>query len=261
VNRHCPRVASIVVWLSVSLGSAEIVDLTHPFSPESVYWPTAREFSLTVDARGFTEAGYYYAANSFSAAEHGGTHIDAPIHFAEGTPSVDEIDLERLVAPGVLVDVSTKVGENADYRIGVADLEEWESRHGPIPDGHILLLRTGWGRFYPDRDRYLGTADRGPGAVARLRFPGLAPEAARWLVTHRRIAAVGIDTASIDYGQSRDFLSHRVLFKEGIPAFENVANLERLPPTGFRIVALPMKIRGGSGAPLRIVALLGEGSG
>jgi kynurenine formamidase len=117
-------------------------------------------------------------------------------------------------------------------------------------------LRTGTARFWPDREGYLGTAERGLQGVRGLHFPGLDPAAAEWLVADRRIRAVGIDTASIDHGPSSDFLAHRVLFAAGIPAFENVANLAELPPKGFSIIALPMKIAGASGAPLRIVALL-----
>ena len=233
-----------------------IVDLTHPFSDETVYWPTAERFQLQVESAGTTDGGYYYAANSFRAAEHGGTHVDAPVHFAEGKATVDEIPLARLMAPGVVVDVSGKVRDHRDYQVTVGDLTAWEERNGPLAAGVILLLRTGWGRFYPDAGKYLGTARRGPEAVPELHFPGLHPEAARWLVEHRRIAAVGIDTASIDHGPSTRFESHQILFGAEIPAFENVARLDRLPMTGFRVIALPMKIRGGSGAPLRIVAIL-----
>lgn len=232
-----------------------IVDLSYSFSDSSIYWPTAEGFKLNADWNGVTDQGFYYTANSFSAAEHGGTHLDAPIHFAEGMPSADEIDLKKLIAPAVLINVEKKVGDNADYQIGVADLEEWEASYGPIPADHILLLRTGWGRFYLDPVRYLGTDRKGAEAVAELHFPGLAPQAAEWLVKNRKIAAVGLDTASIDYGQSKLFESHQILFKAEIPAFENVANLQQLPVKGFEIIALPMKIEGGSGAPLRIVAV------
>jgi kynurenine formamidase len=230
------------------------VDLTYPFSSESVYWPTAEGFTLEQVAFGPTEAGHFYAANNFSAAEHGGTHLDAPIHFAAGRQTADAIPVDRLIGPAVVVDVSDRA--SPDYLIGVADLEDWEARHGRIPDGAILLLRTGWGRFYGDRARYLGTDVTGPEAVPLLHFPGLDPEAARWLVSERTVDAVGIDTPSIDYGQSTTFGSHVALYAANIPGFENVANLEQLPAGGAFVVALPMKIAGGSGGPLRIVAFL-----
>lgn len=228
------------------------VDLTHPFSSETVYWPTARGFQLDTLAYGPTEEGYFYAAFDFAAAEHGGTHLDAPLHFAEGRPAADEIPLDRLIAPAVVVDVSDSA--TPDYRITVEDLEEFEASHGAIPAGAILLLRTGWDERYGDRTRYLGTDRTGPDAVAELHFPGLHPEAARWLVENREVAAVGIDTPSIDYGQSTTYESHVVLYSAEVPGFENVADLVALPPVGSYVVALPMKIQGGSGAPLRIVA-------
>jgi kynurenine formamidase len=233
-----------------------LVDLTHPFNDRTIYWPTAQEFVLTQVAEGETEGGWYYAANNFEAAEHGGTHLDAPIHFARGGDKTDEIPLRRLVGRAVTIDVSGRVGDNADYLISRADLRRWERRNGRLPRRAIVLLRTGWERFWPDAERYLGTAERGEQAVPQLHFPGLSAEAARWLVRRRAVKAVGIDTASIDYGQSSDFLAHRVLGAANVPVFENVARLGRLPDRGFSVVALPMKIEGGSGGPLRIMAVL-----
>ena len=236
-----------------------IVDLTYAFDGETIYWPTAEGFRLTQDARGIQEGGYYYEANSFSAAEHGGTHLDAPIHFAENRWTADEIPLERLIGPAIVVEVAEQTAGNPDYLVSVADFERWEEAHGTMPDGVIVLLRTDYGSFWPDRERYMGTAERGADAVPKLHFPGLDPDAARWLVENRAIHAIGLDTPSIDYGQSSLFEAHQVLFEANIPVFENVARLDRLPPEGFTVVALPMKIKGGSGGPLRIVAILAEG--
>jgi kynurenine formamidase len=193
-------------------------------------------------------------------AEHGGTHIDAPIHFHENRWTVDEIPLDRLVGPAILVDVTTRCAANRDYRVAISDFEAWEKQHGRIPDTSIVLIRTGFGRFWPDRKSYLGTEERGDAAVAKLRFPGLAPDAARWLIGERHIHAVGLDTASIDYGQSQKFETHRALFEANVPAFENLARLDELPASGFTIVALPIKIRGGSGGPLRAIAILPDAS-
>ena len=233
-----------------------IVDLTYPFDSDSVYWPTAETFKLETDFEGVTDKGYFYSAYRYSAAEHGGTHIDAPVHFAKGRNSVDQIPLEQLTGPGLVIDVSTQCASNPDYLVGVSDFQNWERRNGRIPAGSIVLLRTGFGKYYPDRKRYLGTDERGAAAVAKLHFPGLDPAAARWLTQNRSIKAIGLDTASIDRGQSTLFESHRTLFAKNIPAFENVANLDQLPAKGFTIVALPMKIKGGSGGPLRIIAML-----
>lgn len=235
---------------------ARWIDLTHDFDEETVYWPTAERFALDTVSEGTTEGGYYYAAYRFSAAEHGGTHMDAPVHFHEGGVTADRVPLERLVGPAVVVDVSEAATGDSDYRVTVEDLRAWESAHGRMPDGAIVLLRTGWGPRWPDAARYLGTVERGAGAVADLHFPGLHADAARWLVEQRSVAAVGLDTPSIDHGPSEDFMAHRVLYEAGIPGFENVARLGELPPSGAYVVALPMKIAGGSGAPLRIVGVV-----
>jgi kynurenine formamidase len=235
------------------------VDLTHAFGDSTVYWPTAKSFALEVESRGVTESGYWYAANSFCAAEHGGTHLDAPIHFAEGKRTAAEIPLEDLMGPAIVVDASEAAAGDPDHQIDVAALETWEAAHGPIPGRTIVLLRTGWGSRWPDPARYLGTAARGLEAVADLHFPGLAPEAAAWLVRERSVRAVGIDTASIDRGQSKDFSAHQALAAANVPIFENIANLDRVPATGAWVIALPMKIADGTGGPLRLVAFLPEG--
>lgn len=238
------------------LADHTIVDLSHAYDAETIYWPTEDGFVLEPGFAGTTDGGYYYEANAFRSAEHGGTHLDAPIHFAEGRQTVDAIPLDHLIGAGVVVDVSERALADADYQVNVEDFAAWEAEHGPLPDGAIVLLSTGYAQFWPDRVRYMGTDERGAEAVAKLHFPGLHPDAARWLVEQRDIHAVGLDTPSIDYGQSTLFESHRVLFDANVPAFENVANLTDLPAHGFVVAALPMKIRGGSGGPLRIVAFV-----
>jgi kynurenine formamidase len=233
-----------------------LVDLSHPYDAQAIFWPTAKPFRLEKVADGLTPGGYYYAANDFFTSEHGGTHIDAPIHFAQGHQTVDQLPLDRLLGPAVVIDVTDAAGRDADYQVTADDIQRAEARDGRIPDRAIVLIRTGYSTRWPDAAAYLGTADRGEAAVARLHFPGLHPDAAAWLIANRPIAAIGIDTASIDYGQSKAFASHRSLFARDIPAFENLAALERLPPRGANVIALPMKIAGGSGAPLRVVAIL-----
>jgi len=233
----------------------EIIDLTHAFSNETVYWVTSKGFELEEVAKGVTEKGYYYSANNFSTAEHGGTHIDAPIHFAKNRQSLEEIPLHKLIGNGVKIDVSKKALKNPDYLISIQDLKEWELKNNRIPMASIVLFQTGFGKFYPNAKKYLGTDKKGPDAVKELHFPGLSPEAAKWLILNRNIKAVGLDTASIDHGQSTNFATHVALMTKNVPAFENVANLEKLPATGFEIIALPIKIKGGSGGPLRIIAI------
>ena len=236
----------------------DIVDLSHSYDAQTIFWPTSETFRLERVAEGLTAGGYYYAANNFFTAEHGGTHLDAPIHFAAGRPTVDRVPLDRLMGPAVVVDVTAASEQDADYLVSVEDLVRSEDDEGRIPEGAIVLLRTGFSGRWPDAIRYLGTARRGEQAVAELHFPGLHPDAARWLVENRSIDAIGIDTASIDRGHSQLFESHRILSEAEIPAFENLTALDRLPARGAIVIALPMKIGGGSGAPLRAVAVLPE---
>jgi kynurenine formamidase len=241
---------------AVSFPSGALVDLSHSYDASTIFWPTADPYRLEKVSDGITPGGFYYAANNVFTSEHGGTHLDSPVHFAQGRQTVDQIPLERLVGVAVVVDVTAPAQQDADYQVSVADLQEAERQDGRFPDDAIVLIRTGYSQRWPDATRYLGTAERGAAAVAKLHFPGLHPDSARWLVANRRIKAIGIDTASIDYGQSMQYESHRALFERDIPAFENLTALERLPRRGASIVALPMKIGGGSGAPLRAIAVL-----
>ncbi len=240
---------------NTALSFSKIVDLSHDYSGETVYWVTAKEFKLDTVFAGQTEKGYYYSAFNFETAEHGGTHIDAPIHFSETGQTVDQIPLTRLIGDAIKIDVSANAANDPDYLISVQDLEKWEESYGQIPEGSIVLLQSGFGKYYPNKVKYLGTAERGEEAVQKLHFPGLSPDAAQWLVDNRSIKAIGIDTPSIDYGQSEYFESHVILLSKNIPAFENLTNLDQLPEIGFSIIALPIKIKGGSGGPLRIIAL------
>lgn len=232
------------------------IDLTYSFDENTVFWPTAESFHLDTVFEGVNDSGFYYSAFQFCLAEHGGTHLDAPMHFSEGKWAVDEIPVEQGIGAAVVIDVAENAEGNADYLISVDDVEAWEAQHGQIPDGAIVILRTGYGKFWPDRTKYMGTNERGPEAVAKLHFPGIDPELAQWIVDNRKIKAIGLDTPSLDYGQSTLFESHQILNGDNILGFENLANLEQLPPTGAWVVALPMKIKGGSGGPLRIIAMV-----
>ena len=232
-----------------------VVDLSHEYSNQAIFWPTAEGFRLEKVADGMTPQGYYYAANNFASAEHGGTHLDAPVHFAQGRWSVEQIPPQQLIGDAAVIDVSSAASAQPDYQVAVTDLESWERTNGSL-NGTIVLIRTDYSKRWPDAATYLGTAERGEAAVAKLHFPGLHPDAAKWLVANRTVKAVGIDTASLDYGQSSLFETHRVLYDRNIPGLENLSNLDRLPARGATLIALPMKIKGGSGAPLRAIALV-----
>ena len=232
------------------------VDLTHSFDEHTVYWPTAENFKKTTVFEGNTDGGYYYSAYNFSGAEHGGTHLDSPVHFYEGRHSADEVPIEQLIGPAVVIDISKQAQNNRDYQLSVDDIKSWQAKYGPIEPNSIVLINTGSAKYYHDKVKYMGTDKRGQEGVKNLSFPGISPKAATYLAKKLNIKAVGLDTPSLDYGKSTDFASHVILFKHNIPGFENVADLSKLPAKGATIIALPMKISGGSGGPLRIVAFV-----
>lgn len=238
---------------SGAIDESKLVDLTYAFDDKTIYWPTAKPFEWQKESWGKSAGGYWYTAGRYAASEHGGTHLDAPIHFGEGKQTADEIPLSRLVGPAIVIDISQACANNPDYRLTTEDIAKWEKEHNTIPMDSIVLVRTGWGKFWPDKKQYLGTD--APGDVANLHFPGLSREAAELLI-QRKIDALGIDTASIDYGASKDFIVHQVLYGANIYGLENVASLDRLPAKGATLIALPMKIKGGTGGPARIIALL-----
>ena len=240
---------------ALDLSAYQMVDLTHAYGPSTVFWPTSpTKFALEKLAFGKTDGGYFYAANSFSSPEHGGTHLDAPIHFSEGGRTTEQIPLTDLVAPAVVIDVSGRAAADRDYLASREDVLNFERTSGAIAPGTIVLLRTGWSRYWPNAKAYLG--DDTPGDASKLSFPSFGPDAARLLVEERRVAALGVDTASIDGGRSKDFQVHRAAAAKNVPGFENLTNLDRLPARGALVIALPMKIEGGSGGPLRAIALV-----
>ena len=251
------RIGIIMLVLPVACLSnhpRQFVDLTYPFDEHTVYWPNNPSFQWEKTDWGMTASGYWYAAAKFSTGEHGGTHIDAPIHFAQGRPTIDEIPVNQLTGPAVVIDARSQCEQNVDYELTTQDLLNWESRYGRIPDGALVFMWSGWGQRWPDRVRYFGTPT--PDDARSLHFPGLSPQLAEWLIHHRMIRGVGIDTASIDPGRSPDFKTHRILNGADLYILENVASLDRLPQQGATLMALQMKIKGGTGGPVRIVAWL-----
>jgi kynurenine formamidase len=244
----------VCVTSAYALDEKKLVDLTYPFSAETHHWPTAKPFHLDKISEGRTPGGYWYSSYNYGGSEHVGTHLDAPFHFAEGKWTTEQIPLGRTIGAGVVISVRRHAEKDADYLLKIADLRSWEKLHGRIPARAIVLIHTGWGKYWGDRKRYFGTDE--PGNVMDLHFPGVSKETAEFLAKQRNVNAVGIDTPSIDHGPSRDFIAHQILGAANVPIFENVAALETLPAKGATIFALPMKIQGGSGAPLRIFAVL-----
>jgi kynurenine formamidase len=199
---------------------------------------TSRSTRYTAATR---RRGYWYEANNYWAAEHGGTHMDAPVHFARGGATADQVPVTAGIGPLVRVDVSAQAARDADYRLTRADLEAWEKANGRIPKGAIVVMYSGWGSRWPDAKRYLGTDVAGD--VANLHFPSFSQEAAEFLVRERDINGIGVDTASIDYGPSTDFIVHRVINGAGKPGFENLAHLDRVPAKGATLIACRCRSR------------------
>ena len=240
---------------AADLASADLIDLTHPFNEQTLYWPNSpTKFQHKVLSVGHTEGGWFYSSYSFCSPEHGGTHLDAPIHFDEEGRTADEVALEKLIAPAAVIDISGKAAANPDYRLTVEDVTVFEKAHGKIEEGTMVLLRTGWSARWPDAKAYLG--DDRAGRTDALHFPSFGEEAARLLIEERGVRVIGVDTASIDYGQSRNFIVHQIAGAHNVSGLENLTNLESLPPKGALVMALPMKIGGGSGGPLRAVAVV-----
>lgn len=240
---------------ALELENYELVDLSHSYGENTLYWPTSpTAFEKEQLAYGISEGGWFYSAYSVCTPEHGGTHIDAPMHFAAGGISTEKIPLESLLAQAVVIDVSNKAAADRNYRLTAEDVAAFEKEHGEISAGSIVLMRTDWSEHWPDAMAYLG--DDTPGDASKLQFPGFGAEATKILTEERKVAMLGVDTASVDYGKSQDFIVHRIGAAQGVANLENLTNLDQLPATGATIIALPMKIEGGSGGPARVVALV-----
>lgn len=239
----------------LDLRNLAMVDLTHAFTPSTLYWPTSPSgFKLDQLAYGPTAGGWFYSSYAFSAPEHGGTHLDAPIHFSAGGRTADQIPLEQLIALAVVIDMTARAAVDRDARLGADEVLAHEKAHGRIPAGALVLLRTGWDKHWGDRLAYFG--DTTPGDASKLHFPGYGVEAARLLVEERQVAGLGVDSPSIDHGPSVDFQVHRILAAKNAIGLENLKGLDQLPAVGALLLALPMKIEKGSGAPVRVVGLI-----
>lgn len=236
------------------LASHDLVDLTHPLSPDSLYWPNGEPFVFERLNWGYDENGdNWYTMARFETAEHLGTHLDAPIHFAPEVWANADIPVGNFLGPAVVVDIRERAASDPDAVLEPADLDAWRERNGEIPDGAIVLVRSGWSERWPDWNAYYGSED--PFDTSTLHFPGVSPEAAEALVASGAVG-VGIDTASIDPGSDTAFRAHRILAEAQLYNLENLTGLDALPENGALLLALPIKIEGGSGGPARVVALV-----
>jgi len=263
MNRYIHLVAGLLIGMLsipaqaqvIDLAKSKFIDLSHSYNADTIFWPTSPiKFEHKELAFGDTPGGYFYSSYSFSMPEHGGTHLDAPIHFSRGKNTAEIIPLKQLLTRVYVIDISGKAAANRDYRLTMADVRSFEAEHGEIVAGSSVLLRTDWSERWPNTKSYLG--DDTPGDASKLRFPSFGIQAMQHLVETRKVGLVGVDTASIDYGKTTEFKVHQIVGGANIPALENLTNLSLLPPTGAFLIALPIKIEGGSGGPARVVSIV-----
>jgi kynurenine formamidase len=229
-------------------GKTRVLDLSYAINDKLVPWPgDARFFEAKVNAT-IEKNGYF--TRSFWMLEHYGTHLDAPAHFPPGKITVDQIPVKQLFGPAVVIDVRAESAKDADFQLTAARVEEWEKSHRRIPEGAIVLLRTGWASRWPDVQKYRNMDTKGV-----MHFPGFSVEAAK-LMIDRKVSGLGCDTLSIDYGVSPDFAVHHLTLGAGLYHLENLSDLSGLPETGAYMVVAPIKLEGGSGGPARVFALL-----
>ncbi|KAB7505993.1 Kynurenine formamidase, partial [Armadillidium nasatum] len=249
----------IVVLSSICESSPSVIDLSYTFDKGTPNNPQLTKFDLRVVKRGLNKYGNWLELHDFFASEHSGTHVDAPSHFSKGGTTIDKIPHYKLYrVPGVMIDVRDKIRRNINYEIKPEDIEDWIDVYGPLPDGGVVLFQTGWGERSSSPSAYSGLDQFG-----KLNFPGLGREAAEYLVrygnaTNKRQGVVGIgtDTLSLDVGQSVRYPAHIILLGHELYGIENIANMERLPPRGFTLTIMPLKIGAGTGSPARIFAEL-----
>jgi kynurenine formamidase len=232
------------------------VDLTHEFSDQMAGHPRSQPFVHTPGMVGMTRGGFYMATYNYSGSEHVGTHLDAPVHFHEGGKSIDQLAIDQLMGAVIVIDVKKQVSNDPNYLVSVDDILDWEKTNGRIPDDCIVMFNTGLANVWPDATKYVGTDKTGNEGVAELEYAAIHKDTATLLSTQRNIKAIGIDTISFDNSLQAKRMSHRIFFEHDIPGVENVASLDLLPATGAYLIGLPMKIKGGSAAPIRIIAFV-----
>lgn len=247
---HSYTAISSTSFEDVVNGKCTITDLTYPLNKSNAYWPAPSYAPFSYKSLATLKDNGVFSG-AYSTPEHLGTHIDAPNHFKDNQPSVDELTLDTLIAPASVIDVSNKVENNADYELTVADIVAWEEVNGRIREKSIILLNTGWSRRWNDYEKYKNVDDSN-----KLHFPGYSADAADFLVEKRDINGIGIDTLSADCGMSTDFAVHHIINGSSKYILENVANLDKLPPTGATLIVAPIKIEGGSGGQTRIWAIM-----
>jgi len=225
-----------------------VVDLSHTLNNKTPLFDDSEPEMVYKSLATYEHDGY--RTGSFEMLEHFGTHIDAPAHFVSNSPTIDQIDPDKMILPAVVIDVREEVEKNPDYRLTKEKVAAFEKK-ASIPAGSAVFLLTGWGKRWGDAKLY-----RNADAKGESRFPGFGGEAAKYLIEDKKVYALGIDTLSIDYGLSKDFEVHKLALGHKLFMMENVDKLDLLPAQGAVVFCGPMKLEGGSGSPARILALV-----
>ena len=243
-----PETAGLIE--GIATGQTEVIDLGHALTSKNPYWPGPGyepfkfEFFATLEKD-------HVLSGKMAFDEHTGTHLDAPNHFVAGQVSVDKIPLKQLFGPAVVLDVRQQVSGNPDYQLTPADITNFEQAHGRVPDNAVVFIYTGWDQRWDNYDKY-----KNADAKKVLHFPGFSNDAAKLLAEERNIAGIGIDTLSVDYGMSTDFMVHHISHGKGKFNLENVANLGSIPAAGAFVIVAPIQVENGTGGPARIFALV-----
>jgi isatin hydrolase len=245
----------------LAAGRITVVDLTQPLGPDTPViglpsiFASSPGVSIDVISR-YDDKGPAWYWNTIRMGEHTGTHFDAPVHWISGRDladnTTDTLPVRQFIGPACVIDISTEVSGNEDYLLDVDTLERWESRHGRIPSGAWVLLRSGWSRRAGDA--FLNVRDNGPHA------PGFDQRTSMLLATHRDVLGVGVETIGTDAGQAGTFdppfPNHHIMHGHGKLGLASLCNLDRLPATGAVLIAAPLKLVNGSGSPVRAIALV-----
>lgn len=226
-----------------------VVDLTHSWTNTKTHVASKERSKGVVRPAALVERDRAHLV-SVSTASSNNTNIDAPARLSRGMWTVDQIPPERLIAPLVVIDIMQQVKRNPDYELSVEDIARWEQIHGDIPAGSVVLARTGWSGRWNSGDGYRNADKRGV-----MHFPGYSEDAAQFLVEGRAVLALGIDTLSVDPGDSKTLAVHQYTLAHSVYHLENVANLDRVPDAGAVVVVAPMKLEGQVDGPVRILAL------
>ncbi|XP_055342319.1 isatin hydrolase-like [Paramacrobiotus metropolitanus] len=261
----CMLLSAGSVWSfqleDIADGTEELLDLSVEFSEDTPYWPTiekkGQNFKIQETQNGYNqEYNYHFHATVFSSSDHGGTHVDALSHVNRNPvrDDIDQVPLRQFFGTAAVVDIAEKCRSNPDYELSIADVRAHESDHGRLPNGSLLFVYTGWGAKINDKPAFWGTPDYFN--LSQLHYPGVSPAAAEWLVKNRKIKVVGVETGSVDNGQGGLSLqAHAIFLSSGVNIIESVQNLDKLPARGAFVFGLPMKMKGASGSPIRLVAV------